>query len=335
MATMREVAALAGVSAKTVSRVLNDDPHVRTSTRERVEAAVRELDYVPNALATTFRSGRSPVIGVAVPDIVDPFFAAIVRSVERVALARDMSTLVTSLGEDPARERPVLESMLRRQLSGLVVAPIGADHGFLEPWSARTPMAFVDRSPAGLACDSFVQDDRGGAIQATAHLIAHGHRRVAFLGDTLLLPTTSARLAGYTDALHQAGIRPDDALVGLGADAPESTTAALRRVLALPERPTAVFSSNARCTMALIPLLQREPLALVAFGDFPLADVVATPITAMAQDPDELGRLAAERVLERLAHPHRRYRRRTVLPVRLVERSSCRVAGAERVSAGV
>ncbi|MET0830580.1 MAG: LacI family DNA-binding transcriptional regulator, partial [Microbacterium sp.] len=98
---MRDVAAAAGVSSKTVSRVLNSDPHVHPSTRARVEAMMRELDYVPNSLATTFRSGRSSVIGVAVPDIVDPFFASIVRAVEHVALARDMSTLVTSLGEDP------------------------------------------------------------------------------------------------------------------------------------------------------------------------------------------------------------------------------------------
>ena len=124
MATMRQIAAAAGVSAKTVSRVFNDDPHVLPATRERVESIMRELDYVPNSLATAFRSGRPSVIGVAVPDIVDPFFAEIARAVERAARDHDMSTLVTSLGDDRDRERATerfvrLEKSRSRPGSGL------------------------------------------------------------------------------------------------------------------------------------------------------------------------------------------------------------------------
>src|SRR4051812_34705304 len=102
MVNMRDVAILADVSAKTVSRVVNDDPHVASETRQRVEAAVRELNYVPSTLATTFRSGRSPVIGVAVPDIADPFFGAIAKAVEALCAEHDMSVVITSLGDDPA-----------------------------------------------------------------------------------------------------------------------------------------------------------------------------------------------------------------------------------------
>ncbi|WP_052436280.1 LacI family DNA-binding transcriptional regulator [Georgenia sp. SUBG003] len=328
MATMRDVAALAGVSAKTVSRVLNQDPHVRSSTREVVETAMRQLDYVPNTLATTFRSGRSPVIGVAVPDIVDPFFAAIVRAVERIALARDMSTLVTTLGDDPTRERSVLESLLRRQLGGLIVAPIGTDYSYLKPWGSRTPLVFVDRSPGRLPFDSFVEDDYRGAFDGANHLLHHGHRRVAFLGDSPTLTTTSARFAGYAAALSEAGIPADEALYAFGADSRGGAEEALERLLGLPEPPTAVFSSNARCTISVLPCLPRTRLALVGFGDFPLADLVCPPITVVAQDPEQLGTLAAGRVFDRLGHPHRRFRRRTVLPVHLIERLSC-VGSAE------
>lgn len=351
MATMREVAAHAGVSPKTVSRVLNDDPHVLPATRAHVEQSMRELDYVPNAMATTFRSGRSPVVGVAVPDIVDPFFAAIVNAVEERALAEDLSTLVTSLGHDPARERPVLESMLRRQLSGLVVAPTTNDHAYLESWAARIPIAFVDRAPGHLTADAFTQDDRGGAREATAHLIAHGHRRIGFLGDALSAPTIAERLEGYREALAAAGLPYDPALVALGAATRPGAASALARLRAPAAGSdagagagsgagawaragagagpgagaTAVFSSDARCTMAVAPAVTAHPIALTAFGDFPLADTLTPSITVMAQDPAALGRLAAARLFERAAHPHRSLPRRTVLPVTLVERDSCRI----------
>jgi LacI family transcriptional regulator len=327
MATMREVAAAAGVSPKTVSRVLNDDPHVSPETRARVEASMRELAYVPNAMATTFRSGRSPVIGVAVLDLVDPFFAAIVTAVEEEALANDLSTLVTSLGhgQDPARERVALESVLRRQLSGLVVAPTTNDHAWLEPWAARIPIAFVDRAPGDLEADAFLQDDRGGARDATAHLIGHGHRRIGFLGDSLSAPTIAERLEGYREALAAAGIPFDDDLVALGAATRPGAADALARLREPHRGVTAVFSSDARCTMAAVPTVTARPIALTAFGDFPLADSLAPAITVVAQDPATLGRLAAARLVERAAHPDRALPRRTVLPVTLVERTSCRV----------
>lgn len=321
MATMRDVAAAAGVSTKTVSRVFNADPHVHPRTRARVEKIMRELLYVPNSLATTFRSGRSAAIGVAVPDIVDPFFAAIVRAVEQVALTRGMSTLVTSLGDDPSREHPILESMLRSQPSGLVIAPISDDQSHLTAWSARMPLVFVDRSPVGLPADSFVQDDFTGALEGTTHLVEHRHERIAFLGDTLALPTTAARLSGYQAALRKAGIAEDDALIALQASGRERVAAVIQAFRSLQRPPTAVFSSNARSTMALIPVSQG--MGVVTFGDFPLADMLRPSITVVAQDASELGRLAATRVFHRLEHPARRFRRSTVLPVHLVERESC------------
>jgi len=327
MATMREIAAAAGVSAKTVSRVFNDDPHVHPETRSRIETIMRELDYVPNSLATSFRSGRPSVIGVAVPDIVDPFFAEIARAVERTAREHDMSTLVTSLGDDPERERAVLEPMLRRQLAGVVLAPINDDQRSLAAWATRTPFVFVDRAPGGLAADSFTQDDFRGAFEATMHLVGHGHRRIGFVGDQLALPTTAERLRGYRAALLEAGIAEDDRLVALGAATRPGAADALA---AIADRDggaaTAVFSSNAVCTMALLPALATRPLDLIAFGDFPLAELLQPSVTVIAQDPESLGRLAAERIVDRLAHPGRRFRRSTVLPVRLVERDSCAVS---------
>lgn len=330
MSTMREVAARAGVSVKTVSRVFNDDPHVLPDTRERVQAALRELNYVPNDLPSTLRAGRAPVIGIAVPDIVDPFFATITQSIQSLAFEREMFTLVTSLGADPELERPMVEGLLKRGLSGLVLAPITADQSYLSVWSARLPVVFVDRQPAKLAADSFTEDDAGGADAATTHLIQHGHRRIAFLGEQPILRTAAGRLAGYRAALERAGLGDHPELVILGVDDRSGARHAVEVLRGLPDPPTAIFSSNARCTMYLLPALRPGEFALVGFGDFPMADVVTPAVTVIDQDPGRLGRLAAQRIFDRLDGPDRRYRRRTVVPVRLIERASCTAAPGGR-----
>jgi LacI family transcriptional regulator len=339
MATMRDVAALANVSAKTVSRVFNNDPHVTPETKQRVEAALRELNYVPNTLATTFRAGRAPVIGVAVPDIVDPFFGAIAKAAETLAAKHDMSVVITSLGDNPTREPDVVRSLLRQALSGLIIAPVSHEQSYLKAWSTRTPLVFVDRTPAGVSADSFTEDDYTGAYEATEHLIQHGHTRIGFIGDDTSVPTSSNRLDGYRAALHDHGIDNDDRLVGLGAFDRVTAADAFAALEHATHRPTALFSSNARVTMNLVPVLQGSGLAVTAFGDFPMADMLSPALSVIDQDPFALGALAAQRILDRLANPDRRFRRRTVLPVRLIERESClitdRLDGKRRRPAGI
>lgn len=324
MTTMRDVAALAGVSTKTVSRVFNDDPHVLPHTRAAVETAMRELNYVPNALATTFRAGRAPVIGVAVPDIVDPFFAAIARGIEDTARARGISTMVTSLGDDADAERDALESMLGRKLSGLVVAPVATDHAWLERWRGHTPLVFVDRGAVGLDADTFTEDDEGGAILAVSHLIQHGHPRIAYVGDQVRLSTETRRFEGWRRAQADAKVPVDDDLVALSVSDRDAAATALARLRALPDPPTALFSANARTSMALAHALREAPMAMVGFGDFPMADTLTPSITVIDQDPYRLGALAAGRVFAQLIDPGAEPEV-SVLDVSLVERESCRV----------
>ncbi|GEK19595.1 LacI family DNA-binding transcriptional regulator [Cellulomonas xylanilytica] len=328
MATMRDVARRAGVSAKTVSRVFNRDPHVSPVTKERVETALRELSYTPTTLATTFRSGRAPVLGVAVPDIADPFFGALAKAVESLAAVQRMSVVMTSLGEDPMREPAIVQSLLRQSLSGLVIAPIAADQSYLDVWAARTQLVFVDRRAAGIVADSFTEDDHAGARAATRHLVEHGHVRIGFLGDSTAIPTSRGRLVGYRAALLDAGIEYDESLVVLGALDRASAAAAFSALERLDQPPTAIFASNARVTMSLVPVLRaHRQLAVAGFGDFPMADMLEPSVTVIDQDPTALGTLAAQRILDRMAHPQRRYRRHTVLPVQLVERASCLPGG--------
>jgi LacI family transcriptional regulator len=323
---MREVAALAGVSAKTVSRVLRHDRYVSQEVRLRVERAVAELQYVPNVLARTFRSGSDNAIGVAVPDISDPFFAALTHAVETVARARGSAVIVTSLGNDEAGERAGLEALLGRRLAGLIATPTSHDQSYLQPWLSRTAVVFVDRPPRGIKADSVLEDDVGGAREATAHLLGHGHRRVAFIGDTLEIATTARRLKGYREALTEGGVPLDPGLVVLEADTGRTSGELTRQLLEAADPPTAVFSSNARCSLGIVPALQsidRSDVALISFGDFPLAGALRPPLTVVDQDPTRVGHVAAIRVFERLDQPERRLKRQIVLPVALVLRGSC------------
>jgi LacI family transcriptional regulator len=335
MSTMRQVAERAGVSAKTVSRVMNNDKYVSNDVRQRVEQAIAELNYVPNLLARTFRSGRDAAIGVAIPDISDPFFATLTREIEQIARSRGVAVFITSLGQNGAEEQGRVEALLGRQLTGLITTPICPDQSYLRPWQDRTAMVFIDRSPSKITADSVVEDDRGGAHEATRHLIDHGHRRIAFIGDSVATPTTARRLVGYRAALTEAGIAEDPRMVALGSTTELEAGKAAIELLRLDEPPTALFSSNAWCTIGIIPALQGTPhstVPLVSFGDFPLAEAVQPPPSVIDQDPVSVGRVAATRLFERIDHPNRRLKRKIVLPVPLITRGCCRVHAAPDTS---
>jgi LacI family transcriptional regulator len=325
MTTMRDVARVAGVSAKTVSRVFNEDPHVTEETRERVRWAMQKLNYVPNLLARSFRAGADPAVGLAVPDIGDPFFAEITSSIEIDLVGRGMAVVVSSLGQAAERERSALEALLRRQISGLIVACASADQAYLAPWQSRTPMVFVDRPPKGLSGVYVIEDDLAGAREAVTHLASHGHQRVAFLGISTPITTVLRRLKGYRSAVAELGLdgRPD--LICMPSGSADECAAELVKLLETPTPPTAVFSATTLCTMSLVQALQRAgrgDIAIVGFGDFPMAQALTPPVTVLDQDPARLGRIAVERLVQCIENPQAKVRRRTVLPVHLIPRGS-------------
>ena len=325
MTTMRDVARVAGVSAKTVSRVFNEDPHVTEETRERVRWAMQKLNYVPNLLARSFRAGSDPAVGLAVPDIGDPFFAEITSSIEIDLVGRGMAVVVSSVGQDAERERSALEALLRRQISGLIVACASADQAYLAPWQSRTPMVFVDRPPKGISGVYVIEDDLAGAREAVTHLASHGHRRVAFLGISSPITTIRRRLKSYRSTVAELGLddRPD--LICMPSRSADECAAELVKLLEARSAPTAVFSATTLCTMSLVQALQRAgraDIAVVGFGDFPMAGALTPPVTVLDQDPARLGRIAVERLVECIENPQAKVRHRTVLPVHLIPRGS-------------
>lgn len=325
MTTMRDVAQLAGVSAKTVSRALRGDDYVSDDVRARVLAAVGELQYVPNSLAVSFRTGRDLAIGVAVPDLANPFFAEIVQAVETVVRERSAAVIVSSTSEDGTRERAVLEALLRRQVMGLIAVPVAPDQAYLRSWQNRVPMVFVDRTPGRLTADAVLQDDAGGATQAAHHLLDRGHRRIALVAEELDAATVAVRREAFAAVLAGAGVTATDVVATLDRLTPGGVDEAMRSLRDRPEPPTALFAATLRSAMAVIPSFGRigwRP-AFVSFGDFPMAEALDPPVCVIDQDPAAMGRAAAQRLFHRIDTPRARLRRQIVTPVRLIERSSC------------
>lgn len=321
--TMKDVARVAGVSAKTVSRVFRGDDYVSEAARERVTQAMEQLNYLPNAAATTFRTGRAPLLAIAVPDISDPFFAEITKAVDQVARPRGYTLIVTSLGEHESDEPAIVETLLRHQVSGLIIAPTSSDQRYLKRWVEQLPVVFVDREPRNVSADLFIEDDRGGAETAVRHLIELGHRRILFVGDSIPVITSSRRWEGYKDALSAAGLPVEDDLA-LWVK-PTEAAAQITQLLSRSAAPTGIFSSNSRTSSEIYPALQRlgrDDVALVSFGDFPMASALSPQVTVVDQNPEQLGQAAAKRLLDRLDHPQRRYRRKNVLDVGLIVRDA-------------
>lgn len=301
--TLQDVAKAAGVSITTVSRVINSGPNVRPGVQERVQHAVATLGYQPNAVARSLRSGRDTTIGVVVDSLADIFFATFVNAIEEVAAPRGLAVTIASSGRQQDRERGLVERFLQRQVAGLILVPVAANPRYLPSLRRGTPVVFADRLVDIPEVDAVVGDDYPDALAATRHLLAHGHRRIAYLGDAEVIHTSAARLAGYRDALAEAGVPELAPLVITGCSEPEEAKEATRELLGRPDGPTAIFSSNLRCTIGAVTVLhaeQRTDVAVVGFGDFPLAGALAPAITVVDQDPGRMGTLCAQRLLDRI-----------------------------------
>lgn len=328
--TVHDVAAEAGVSIKTVSRVVNGEGNVSEGVRERVLAAVEKLHYVPNSLARSLKVGLGDTIGVVVDSIADPFFASLTSATESAALEAGLTVVFGSTGYDSERERRQVERMMMQQVRGVVLAPVRGDHSYLDRYRQSVPVVLVDRSLEGDAFDTVVVDDYGATREAVEHLLSHGHRKIAFIGGDGRFDTTTERLRGYRDCLAAAGVDEDPELVSEDkAETPEAEAETLRL---LDERPdvTAIFSANTRASLGVVHALhsaRRTDVAMVSFGDFILAGTLEPGITCVDQDPELIGTVATRRLLARLGLDGEEVApgtaaERVVVPTRLVQRGS-------------
>jgi DNA-binding LacI/PurR family transcriptional regulator len=323
--TMKDVARAAGVSPMTVSRVVSGERGVSPGTAAKVESAVRRLGYQRNENARHLRQKKpgTATIGLVVDDLANPFYALMARSVEDEAHRRGYVVLVGSTNDEPRREREVIATFTARQADGLIVVPTIGGHGYLkQPMRGGTRVVCVDRPAKGLAVDTVTVDNRAGARRGVAHLLGHGHTRIAYLGDRYDIWTQGERYAGYLDALTAHGIAEDHALVRHGLRSHAAAGAALTELRGLPHPPTALFTSNYLITLRVLEALGHPtPVAIVGFDDLPLAERLSPPLTVVSQDPTALGGAAANLLFSRIAGD-RSAPRDVVLLTRLVVRES-------------
>ncbi|WP_319461718.1 LacI family DNA-binding transcriptional regulator [Micromonospora sp. RTP1Z1] len=334
--TLRDVALLAGVSPKTVSRVVNGEAGVSEPKTAAVRRAIAQLDYRPNFTASSLRrsSGRSAAIAAVLEDLANPFSAALHRALEDAARDRGVLIFAGSVDEDPERERDLIHAFTMRQADALVVVPASDDQSYLAgEVNAGTPVVFVDRPPVGLPVDAVLADNHDGAASAVHHLVAHGHRTIAYLGDLQTIPTARQRYQGFREALADHGIRPSAVPAVHDLHTEQESEDAVRRLLAAESPPTALFTSQNLVTIGAIRALQQlgrqHEVALVGFDDFPLADLLQPAVTVIAQDPSEMGRVAASLIFRRL--DGEQWRPRThLVATRLIPRGSGEIRGPHR-----
>jgi LacI family transcriptional regulator len=325
---MRDVAALAGVSLKTVSRVVNRESGVSEELVSRVERAAEQLDYRPNLTASNLRRAdqRTSTVGLLVEDVANEFFSAIHRGVEEVARQRGVAVIAASLDRDPALERDLVSAFAARRVDGLILAPTAQEQGYLtNELRNGLPIVCIDRPPHGVDTDAVVTDNRWAAATAVKHLLDQGHRRIAFIGGQATLTTEQDRHAGFVDAMAAVGTAINPGMVHHGAQDSDDAMAIGRDLLARRDRPTAIFSAQNLITMGTFRALREAGLehqvALVGYDDFALADLLEPAITVVAQDARAIGHLAAELLFRRMGNsqePTDTY----VVPSRLVTRGS-------------
>ncbi|MGL5819756.1 MAG: LacI family DNA-binding transcriptional regulator [Phycicoccus sp.] len=305
---MRDVAALAGVSLKTVSRVVNDEPGVSSDVRDRVAAAVARLDYRPNLAASNLRrtGARTGLIGALVQDISNSFSASVLRAIEDTARHHHTAVLAASLDEGAGREHELVHDLVTRRVDGLVLMPASARQDYLVgELRTGTPAVFVDRPPRGVDADSVIVDNHHGARLAIDHLLDLGHRRVGALFHLTGLHTSDRRRDGFLEGYAARGLTADPALLATDLESSEQATDVVHGMLGLSDPPTALFAGRnilaAGAVRALVERGLRRTVALIGFDDFPMADLLDPPLTVIRQDVWRIGQTVADLLFTRIA----------------------------------
>jgi DNA-binding LacI/PurR family transcriptional regulator len=328
-ARIKDVAQRAGVSIATVSRVLANHPYVKDEVREAVREAMRELNYQPSRTARSLRVRQSRIIGLIISDILNPFFHGIVRAVEDVASANQYAVFLCNTDEDAAKEELYISLVLSERVAGVIISPSrerdDPSHLLVD---AATPVVVIDRQLADLDVDTVATDSTRGAYDLVSHLIGDGHRTIgAVLGDPTVT-TGRERFDGYRIALEEHGIAYRPELVRTGIPREPTGYGLTSELLALPERPSALFTGNNLLTLGALRAIRTsglripEDVALAGFDEVDWMSLIDPGLTVAAQATYELGRTAAELLLRRIAEPQRPVER-ILRPAEIKIRQSC------------
>jgi LacI family transcriptional regulator len=324
-ATLEDVARLAGVSSKTVSRVFTTRDLVAPETVERVLAAAKRLRFRPNTLARGLRrGGGTNTIGFIIGELGNPFYYKVASGIERELAASGYSLVVATTDDSAEGEERVADALLSQRIAALLLIPVAEDQSYLEgERHLGTPVIAIDRPARNLVADSIVLENRRGTYEATRRLLARGHRRIGYVCNPASVYTQSERLRGYRDAMAAAGIHTTAQWERLVDDPSVPPDRLVGDLLRTDDAPTAVLTGNNRVTVGALRALRDNAddgrTALIGFDDFDTADVIG--VSVISYDPVELGRRAAALALERMGDATG-FTRQLELPTWIIERGT-------------
>ncbi len=299
MTTIKDVAALAGVSAATASRVLSGNPATSAESRQKVAAAIAQLDFKPNAQARALRSAHTHTIGLLVSDIRNPFFADLAHAVEQAALEAGYVTLLGNANEQTSQQDLYLDTMISQRVDGIIVAPQGDGSGSIKSLIARKiPTVFVDRVIDGLDVPSVTTESDTGIRQAVAHLVALGHTRIGYIGGPQNVSTGHDRLESYVRAMTAAGLTVQPELMFYGDFQADSGSAGVHAFLSLADPPTAILAADSLMAIGALAMLTREGIqlgahtALIAFDDIEWFALLQPALSVISHSAEEMGATA-------------------------------------------
>jgi LacI family transcriptional regulator len=302
--TLAQVAALAGVSAKTASRALNGEPNVSSQTYEQVHKAAEQLDYRLNSLARALRQGTATtLVGLITADLANPFYSRVAAGCEAELHHHGLQLITACSNEDPAQERAIVDTMLDRRVTAIIIATSAdLDHSYLARGKWRhCPVVFLDRPPIQLSADAAVLDNFGGGRTAAEYLARMGHRRIAVVGGHPETETHRMRIEGFASGMAAAKIEEWREFIHLGAHDFATAVGAVQDLLSREPTPTAFFCTNNRITAGALQVFREMDACpeLVGFDDLELGDYLGIP--SIVYDVQELGRQGARLAMERLA----------------------------------
>ncbi|SFQ31182.1 LacI family DNA-binding transcriptional regulator [Variovorax sp. 770b2] len=341
MATIKDVALRAGVSVTTVSHVVNDTRHVSAKGRERVELAIRELGYVPNAMARSLKSNTTSTLGMLIPNSSNPYFAEIVRIVEDRCFGAGYTLVLCNTDDEPRRQSVYLQVLAERRIDGLIVVSTGDDDSLVTQLQGlRIPTVLVDREIADPSCDLVETAHMQGGLLAVRHLLSLGHKRIACIGGPVGLTPSEQRIEGWRMALAEAGTTPNaDALLWRGGFTSQSGYEAMHAILRTEHPPSAVFVCNDLMAIGALRAAHEsgvhvpDELSIVGFDDIELSAYTSPPLTTVAQPKERIGALAVDMLLERVGGKRRDARKVVLQPELRVRASTARHASFREPSA--
>jgi len=296
---IRTIAQAANVSIATVSRTINGVTTVNPQMAKRVLAVIDELDYFPNTQARALVSGRSRIFGLIVPEITNPFFPELIQGFEDIAVEHGYEILVSSTNNDTRRMSHCIRRMLERKVEGVAVMTFGSEEPLLDQLAERkVPLVFIDIGPNSPGISLLKVDYHHGIHQGVQHLVALGHRKIAFIRGPIKLHSAQSRKAAFSRSLHESGITPNPSWIIEGDHTLEGGIAAMERLLDENPMPTAVICSNDMTAIGVMHKLYRaglrvpDDLSVIGFDDIHISEVTIPPLTTIQMSRFELARSA-------------------------------------------